>query len=69
SAAYLGKARRTSWDFRKTDAQTGCAAYFLGKNIFGFRLPENGSRNEWKRYEDGGKSLENVVESGGIRWW
>nr|GEV67954.1 hypothetical protein [Tanacetum cinerariifolium] len=44
SAAYLGKVRRTSWVFRKTGAQTGCAAYFLEKMIFGFRLPENGPR-------------------------
>nr|GEW61696.1 hypothetical protein [Tanacetum cinerariifolium] len=39
----LGKVRHTSWDSRKTGAQIGCAAYFLGKEqIFGFRLPENG---------------------------
>ncbi|GJZ10598.1 hypothetical protein Tco_0545357 [Tanacetum coccineum] len=25
----------------------------------------NGPRNRWMRYEDGGESLENVVESGG----
>ncbi|GKB10444.1 hypothetical protein Tco_0844367, partial [Tanacetum coccineum] len=36
SAAYLGKVQRTSWVFRKTGAQTRCAAYFLEKNDFWF---------------------------------
>nr|GEW26459.1 hypothetical protein [Tanacetum cinerariifolium] len=62
SVAYLGKVRRTSWDFRKTSAQIGCAAYFLGKEkIFGFRLPENGER--MVLYDNPMGSLNNVIDN------